>query len=805
MTDQIDRALGEMSLWERVQLCSCMTMALTNKEIKQLGIPPLTAIDGPYGIRKAAVEDVNDNLGISASKPSTCFPTLSCLASSFDTDLLYEVGVHLGEAALAEGVSIVLGPGLNIKRSPLCGRNFEYFSEDPCVSGRLAAAYVKGLQSTGVGACVKHFALNNQEYHRLMNESVVDDRALREIYLRGFEYVIKRAKPYEVMNSYNWYRGEPVSQCGYLLTGILRDEWGFEGVVVSDYASCDDRVKGLIAGQDVECPSSGDKLILKAIKKGTLDEKYVERAGRRQLKLLIKCNENLRPGAAYDIEKHHAFAARAAARSMVLLKNDGILPFAEDGTLAVIGEMAAIPRYQGCGSALVNPNILTSLIDSLGDAGIGCIYAPGYHGDDPADDALIVEAAAVAQKADQAILVVGLPDSYESESMDRRHMRLPESHYALIDAVTAANPHTVVVVCAGSPVEMPFAERVQGILCAYLGGEGVGQAIRDIVFGRVNPSGRLAETMPKKLEDNPSYHHFMEGTRSTQYRESLYVGYRYYDAARVEPLYPFGFGLSYTEFTYSGAKAVTQEDGAVVVSVTVTNTGERDGAEVVQLYIKNAKAAVYRPEKELRDFTKVFLQKGQSREVTMTLSRDDFAYWHPAENRWVVQSGEYALLIAASSADIRATLPVHIEGEAVEPPYEPLYYDDVTGNDFPLADFERVLGRGVPPLDRPADHPYDMNSSMWEIAHTRLGKRLFSLVRDMMCGKADTVEGNHHLDHLDTMIGDAPFRNLVQMSGGVFSYRMARGILLFLNHKRLRGLWIMFTSLPAAILYYVRF
>lgn len=803
--DRAQSVLKTLSLREKVELCSCKTMTLQNKEIPSLGIPPLMVLDGPYGLRKPAEADTGDNLGISKSKPSTCYPTTASLACSFDKDLLRRVGEHLGDEALSEKVSVVLGPGMNIKRSPLCGRNFEYFSEDPCLSGQLAASYIQGVQSRGVGACVKHFALNNQEYYRLMNESVVDERALREIYLRGFEYAIKTAQPYEVMNSYNWYRGEAVSENRFLLSTILRDEWNFEGVVVSDFGSCNDRVAGLIAGQDVECPSSGDDLIYKAVKNGKLDEAYVDRAATRQLAMLIKCQENIKD-TTYDIEEHHRFAASVAAQCMVLLKNeDGVLPVAEKKTIAVIGTYAKEPRYQGCGSALVNPNRLTSLLDALEEDDIPYSYAPGYTAKELPDLTLIGQAVSQASNAELAVLVAGLPDSAESEAMDRKHLRLPESQYALIDAVAAAQPNTVVVLCAGAPVEMPFLDKVKGILLASLGGEGVGYAMRDILFGRISPSGKLAETFPKRLEDNPSYFNFANGTRSTQYRESLFVGYRYYDAAEVAPMFAFGYGLSYTKFSYQNACLREQTSEGYTVSITLENIGTMAGAEIVQLYVKNAPAARFRPVKELRAFEKVFLHQGESREVVFHLRKNDFEYWCAEEKRWVLQSGAYELQFAASSDDVRAVLPLEIDGEpGTRRMTDSIYYDHLTGNDFPLEDFERILGRNVPPLDRADDHPYDMNSSMKEIRHTWLGAKLYGFVESVVCGRADTVEDNSHLIHLETMINETPFRNLVQLSDGIISYRMAHGILSLLNKRRFSGICTVLYCLPSAIMHYCK-
>jgi len=660
MERDIKKLISEMTLEEKASLCSGLDFWHL-KGIERLGIPSIMVSDGPHGLRKQP--ERGDHAGLYNSVPATCFPTAVGLASSWNRKLIEKVGAALGEECQAEGVSVILGPGANIKRSPLCGRNFEYFSEDPYLSSEMAASHIKGVQSQGVGTSLKHFAANNQEHRRMSVDAVIDERTFREIYLASFEGAVKKGKPWTVMCSYNKINGTYSSENKYLLTEILRDEWGFEGIVVSDWGAVNERVEGLEAGLDLEMPSSfgiGDQKIVQAVREGKLSEEVLDRAVERILNLIFKAMDNRKENATYDKEEHHRLAREVARECMVLLKNeDKILPLKREGTIAVIGEFAKKPRYQGGGSSHVNPTKLDDIFEeirkSAGD-NVNVVYAQGYSLEkDEVDEGLLEEAKRVAVSADVAVIFAGLPERYESEGYDRQHMRMPESHCALIEAVAEVQPNVVVVLSNGSPVEMPWVDKVKGLLEAYLGGQALGGAIADLLFGDANPSGKLAETFPKKLSDNPSYLNFPgEGDR-VEYREGIFVGYRYYDKKDIEPLFPFGYGLSYTTFEYSDlaiSKKEILDTETVTVSVKVKNTGEMAGKEIVQLYVRDVESSVIRPEKELKGFEKVELQPGEEKTVTFELDKRAFAYYNVDIGDWHVETGEFEIMIGKSSRDI---------------------------------------------------------------------------------------------------------------------------------------------------------
>ena len=606
MTRDIQALIAQMTIEEKAGLCSGRDFWHT-KGVERLGIPPLMLTDGPHGLRKQGGDA--EEMGAQACVPSTCFPTGVTLASSWDRALLRRVGAAIGEECQAENVEIILGPGLNIKRSPLCGRNFEYFSEDPYLAGEIAASHIQGVQSQGVGTSAKHFAVNNQENRRFSVDANVDERTLREIYLAGFESAITQAQPWTVMCSYNKLNGEYCSQHPSLLTDILRKEWGFEGFVMSDWGAVDLRVDGLAAGLELEMPYSGgsnDRKIVEAVKNGTLPESVLNQAVERLLKIIFTAIDQKKPGATYDRAAHHQTAREAAKECMVLLKNDDhILPLKAEGAIAVLGAFAKTPRYQGGGSSHITPTRIDSAYDEmqkLAGSRAKLTYAAGYDAKtDQPDDALLQEAARVAAEADVAVIFAGLTDSYESEGYDRTHLRMPDNHVALIHAVAAAQQNVIVVLSNGSPVEMPWKDRVKGILEGYLGGQAGGGAVADLLFGAANPCGKLAETFPQTLAHNPSSLNFPgEGDR-VDYREGLFVGYRYYDAKEIEPLFPFGYGLSYTTFEYTGMavdkKELTDAD-TVTVTVKVKNTGTVAGKEIVQLYVRDVESRVIRPVKE---------------------------------------------------------------------------------------------------------------------------------------------------------------------------------------------------------------
>ncbi|WP_340022045.1 glycoside hydrolase family 3 C-terminal domain-containing protein [Paenibacillus sp. FSL K6-1096] len=666
---EIRNLISQMTLEEKAGLCSGLDFWNT-KGIERLGIPSVMVTDGPHGLRKQ--QGSADHLGLNDSVPATCFPSAAGLASSWDRDLIYRVGEALGTECQVENVAVLLGPGNNIKRSPLNGRNFEYFSEDPFLASEMAASHVKGVQSQGVGTSLKHFAANNQEHRRMSVDAVIDERTLCEIYLASFEGTVKQSQPWSVMSSYNQVNGEYASESHRLMTRILRDEWGFEGFVMSDWGAVNERVEALKAGLELEMPSSGgigDAKIVDAVNSGELPVETLDLAVERMLSFIFKSVENRNPQAVFDVEKHHQLAREVARESMVLLKNeDGILPLAGSGRIAVIGEFARKPRYQGGGSSHVNPSRMDDAFEELqavAGTSASFTYARGYEleNDDTSAD-LLREACDTAAKADAAVLFLGLPDRYESEGYDRSHLQLPASHQALLEAVAAVQSEIIVVLSNGSPVEMPWLPQAKAVLEGYLGGQAFGGAVADLLFGEVSPSGKLAETFPMKLSDNPSFLNFPGEGDTVEYKEGLFVGYRYYDKKEIEPLFPFGFGLSYTQFEYSSLlldQTRIQDTDTVQVSVTVKNTGSRAGKEVVQLYVSDVESSVIRPLQELKGFAKIELQPGEERVVTFTLDKRSFAYYNVQLGDWHVESGQFQIAVGSSSRDIRLSAELEVE------------------------------------------------------------------------------------------------------------------------------------------------
>lgn len=655
MKRNIKELISQMTPEEKAGMCSGKDFWHL-KSAERLGIPEVMVSDGPHGLRKQDQEA--DHLGMNESIKAVCFPAACATACSFDRELLSKMGQTLGEECQAENVSVILGPAVNIKRSPLCGRNFEYYSEDPYLSGQIAASFIKGVQSKGVGTSIKHFACNNQEYRRMSCSSELDERVLREIYLPPFETAVKEAQPKTVMCSYNRINGEFASQSKKLLTDILRDEWGFEGYVMSDWGAVNERVPGLAAGLELEMPAScgsTDKQIVAAVQNGTLAEEVLDQAVERILNVVFDYADHRDTSAVFDKQADHQLAARIEEESMVLLQNDGILPLKEGIRAAFIGEFAEKPRFQGGGSSHINCFKVTNVLE--GAKGLADItYAKGYRTDvDEPDETLETEAVNAAKAADAAVLFVGLPDSFESEGYDRIHMQMPACQNRLIEKVCAVQPNTVIVLHNGSPVEMPWCDKVRAILEVYLGGQAVGEAAANVLFGKVNPSGKLAETIPMKVSDNPSYLSFPGDGQTVKYQEGVFVGYRYYDAKEMPVRFPFGHGLSYTTFSYSDLKLSASEikdTDTLKVSVTITNTGSRAGKEAVQLYVSDLTGTPGRPPKELRNFSKVSLQPGESKTVTMLLDKRAFAYYHEELSDWYAPSGAYGILIGKSSRDV---------------------------------------------------------------------------------------------------------------------------------------------------------
>ncbi|WP_419707186.1 glycoside hydrolase family 3 C-terminal domain-containing protein [Promicromonospora sp. NFX87] len=713
----VEHVLAGLTLEEKASLLSGLDFWTTQPIPRDGGVavPGVTVTDGPHGLRKQA--DSPDHIGLGNSVPATCFPTAATLGSTWDPALVRRVGEALGRETRANDVAVLLGPGINIKRSPLNGRNFEYLSEDPVIAGELGAALVAGIQSQGVGTSLKHFAANNQEADRMRVSADVDERTLREIYLAGFERVVKQAQPWTVMCAYNKINDVYASQNHWLLTEVLRDEWGFTGLVMSDWGAVRDRVAAVAAGLDLEMPASGgrtDAEVVAAVRAGELDEAVVDVAARRVLHLVARSLPALDTPGTYDAEAHHALAREAAAAGVVLLKNAPVvetspgldrldqrgggldqrggaplLPLASGDGVAVVGELARTPRYQGAGSSQVNPTRLDDALTALRTAtGAEVPFAAGYTvdgadlGSGTDDDALRAEAVELARTAGTVLVFLGLPASYESEGFDRTHLDLPAQQVTLLEAVAAVNPRVVVVLANGSAVSVaPWQDLAPAVVEGWLGGQAGGSGVVDVLLGVVNPAGRLAETLPLRLVDNPSYGNFPGELGHVRYGEGVLVGYRWYDARELDVAYPFGHGLSYTTFAYDGVSAevlgsaaghVADGDPVVRVRATVTNTGERAGAEVVQVYVGDPVAQVRRPERELKAFAKVYLAPGESREVTFELTARDLAYWHPVLRRWVVEGGEFVVAAGASSRDLRGSATVVVDGDDVRLPLDEL-------------------------------------------------------------------------------------------------------------------------------------
>ena len=667
MDRDIKNIISKMTLEEKAGLCSGAD-SWNLKSIERLGIPSIMVTDGPHGLRKQAEnhESVSEEPGV----PATCFPSGATLASSWDRELVKEVGKELGIACQAEKVSILLGPAVNIKRSPLCGRNFEYLSEDPLLTGEIAAAFIHGVQSQGVGTSLKHFALNNQEHRRMSTSSEIDERALREIYLTGFEIAVKRAQPWTLMCSYNKINGTYASQNKYLLKDILKKEWGHEGFVMSDWGAVRDRAAGVSAGLEMEMPGNGginDKKIVEAVKQGSLDEKLLDECVERILKVVFKAVDNSKNTTIYDKFAQHRLARKVAGECAVLLKNeDNILPLKNLGKIAIIGDFAITPRYQGGGSSHINPTQIDSPLDEIvklaGDAIVD--YAIGFNSeDDFISEEMYADAIIKASVADVVVIFAGLPDSYESEGYDRIHMNLPPKQNELIEAISQVQNNIVVILANGSPVEMPWINSVKGIIEIYLGGQAMGGAVADLIFGHSNPSGKLAETFPIKLSDNPSYINFPGVNDMVRYSEGIFVGYRHYDKVKREVLFPFGHGLSYTSFDYIEMHVEKREifdTEAVKVSVKVKNTGSVKGKEVVQLYIKAPEKNVIMPEKELKAFCKIELEPEEEKSFEFVLDKRAFAYYNEEIKDWHVEGGEYKILVGGSSRSISLSKSIKI-------------------------------------------------------------------------------------------------------------------------------------------------
>ena len=748
--------------------------------IPRLNIPSMYCSDGPHGIRKQA--GAGDHLGLNESLKATCFPTAATVANSWDVALGEKIGRALGEEAMAEDVHILLGPGMNMKRSPLCGRNFEYFSEDPHLAGKMAAAYVRGIQSKGVRSCIKHFAVNSQEERRMAMDAVVDERTLREIYLTAFEIAIKEGKAKALMTSYNEVNGEYANENAHLLLDILRGEWGYDGMVVTDWGGSNNHVKGIKCRSNLEMPNPGldsARQVIAAIENGTLTKAELDLCVDDLLDAILETTEAAKGHSTeFDIEGHHALAREAAAQCAVLLKNEGkILPLAEGTKVAVIGDFAFKPRYQGAGSSMVNTTKLESFIEIAQESSALEIVASsaGYQRNGDPDEALKNEAVEAAKQADVVLYFFGLDEMSESEGLDRQHMKLPKVQIELLKALAGANPNIVGILSGGSSIEMDWDTELKAVLHGYLTGQAGGGAVYDIITGAVNPSGKLAETYPVAYEDTPAFKYYPAKERTSEYREGLYIGYRYFDTAHVPVKYPFGYGLSYTTFEYTDLKV--NADGA---TFKITNTGKLDGAEIAQLYISLPGAEVFRPEKELKGFAKVFLKAGETKTVTIAFNDMTFRYWNVEDEAWAVEGGIYKILVGSSSADIRLAADLSVAGVGSGNPYDrkkvPAYYSgDITR--VPDGQFETILGRPIP--DGSWTRDLTENDAICQLKNSKswICRRVYGVLERKK--KKAEAAGKPDLNVL--FIYNMPFRAIGKMTGGAVSQEMVEGMVKVVN------------------------
>lgn len=753
-----------------------------------IGVPSMYLSDGPHGLRKQA--GASDHLGLNASLPSTCYPTAATVANSWDEKLGEELGEHLGIEAVSLGVNVVLGPGLNIKRSPLCGRNFEYFSEDPYLSGKMAAAYIRGIQSKGVAACPKHFAANNQELRRMASDSVVDERTFREIYTTGFEIAIKEGKAKTIMSSYNMINGTYANESAHLLEKILVDEWGFDGIVVSDWGGSNDHVLGVEHGSHLEMPSTGKmgtKEIIQAIESGRLKEELLDQRVDELLSVILETHNaiNKDKGKTFDVDSHHNFAKRVARESIVLLKNEGnILPLAKGSKVAVIGDFVEKPRYQGAGSSLVNPFKVDTTLDVFSKSGLIMIrYEQGYERNKKTNHKLIEKAKDAANKSEYVLIYAGLDEISESEGVDRTHMRMPQNQIDLIEAVSKVNEKVIVILSAGSAIEMPWIHQVKAVLHGYLSGQAGASAMLDVITGRYCPSGKLNETYPLKYEDTPTYNYFPGKERTSEYRESLYVGYRYYETMGLKVLFPFGYGLSYTSFSYSDLKV--NKEG---VTFKLKNTGDYDGAEIAQLYIGKESNQIFRPIRELKGFKKVFLKAGEEKEVSIVFDDKGFRYYNIYSNRWEIEGGTYRVSVGVNADEMVLQSEFDVEGTDTVSPYRkeeiPSYFSgkitDVDDNQF-----QHILGAPIPDGRWNKDGKIDINDAICQLYYAK--SFLARLVYKVLTGLKNRSEKNGKPNLNVLFIYNMPFRGISKMTGGAVNMDMVKALVEMANGKELKG------------------
>ena len=777
----IDETINSLTLEEKAAFLQGWS-TWTSYEKKDSGIPVCFLSDGPHGLRKQA--GAGDHLGLNASIPATCFPTAATMANSWDEALGEELGRALGREAAANGVNVLLGPGLNMKRSPLCGRNFEYFSEDPYLAGKMAAAYIRGIQENGVAACPKHFAVNSQELRRMAMDSVVDERTLREIYLTGFEIAVKEGKPRSIMSSYNKVNGTYANENAHLLKEILRDDWGFDGFVVTDWGADNDHALGVKNGSNLVMPAPGPDAaigLVNAVKEGRVSEADLDERLKELFRVLVSADEAMKKAPkSFDKDAHHALARKCAEQSVVLLENDGILPLDRNAVVGIIGDFARNPRYQGAGSSMVNPTRLDNLYDCLRAAGVSIAgYAQGFDRRKPnPDQKLIDEVVRVAEAAPVVLLCVGLDEIAESEGMDRSNMELSKGQRELIEAVCKVNRNVVLVLSGGSPFVIPGSFRAA--IHGYLGGQAGAGAMADALLGKVNPSGKLNETWPLQLEDTPACAYFPSKERTAEYREGLYIGYRYYDTANIPVRYPFGHGLSYTTFLYSDIHAEKDR-----VTFTIANAGAWDGAEVAQVYVSCKDGNVFRPQKELKGFAKVFLKAGESRTVSVSLDDKAFRYFNVKTNRWEVESGIYTISVASDAAHVRLSANIRVEGTNAPAPYGALPgYESGRITRISEEEYRDLLGHPIP--DGHWGGELTRNDAICQLYYAKTGAaRLVYKILTHMKEKSE-AKGIPDLNIL--FVYNMPFRALAKMSGGLMSDRMVDDVVLLVNGHFWRGL-----------------
>ncbi len=787
--------VAQMTLEEKAGMCSGFDCWHT-KPVERLGLGSVMVSDGPHGLRKQIT--MNDNMGIGKSVPSVCFPTASALACSFDRELVYSVGQAMGDACVQEGVSAILGPGVNQKRSPLCGRNFEYYSEDPVLSGELAACLIQGIQSTGTGTSLKHYAVNNQEKRRTTVSAVVDERTLRETYLKAFVIAVKKAKPWTVMCAYNKVNGTYCSDNDCLLTDILRDDWGFDGLVVSDWGAVHDRVQGIKAGLDLEMPGSrgyNDAKIVTAVKDGMLPEAALDKAACRVVEFVLKGLANKRDDFTYDTQAQHQLAVTAAQQSAVLLKNEkNLLPGNLKQKAAVIGAFAKTPRYQGAGSSKITPVQIDSPWEAFQKLGLDAVYADGYSLQHNSKDnsKLIAQACEAAKGKDIVYIFAGLPEGYESEGFDREDLSMPEAHNALISAVSRCNPNTVVVLMGGAPMALPWINDVKAVLLAYLGGEGVGTAIANLLLGAESPSGKLAETWPLKTEDIPCRPYFPGGRMTVEYRESIYVGYRYYEKAKKEVLFPFGHGLSYSRFAYSNLQLNHKScdfGDSVSLQFSITNTGSVAAKETALIFVSHENPNVFSPEKELKEFAKIALEPGETKIVNVTLNTADFGYYNTLIKAWYAESGMYRILVGSSSKDILLEAALELKSpEQPQPDYRqtaPAYYHLPQGDLLiPDKEFEALYGNPLPVHNGKVARPYTLEHTLEDTKHTFVGK-IILLYAKMMVKRLEKAEPGQ-AGMMLAMIQEMPFYAMI--TSGEISEKMMLALIEMMNGHFFKGI-----------------